>query len=110
MLDKNAKLCIEKHNTKMPSDHMRFPASFCLMLVLHRRFRLPLLLRLFFFFALFFLFSVGEPQKQVAAVVKWHRETLGMVALYHMPPQMTSTPVNDPAKSPFQASEGGTSM
>lgn len=39
--------------------------------------------------------------RQMAAVVQWHRETIGMAALYEIPHQMTNTPRNDPAKSPF---------
>lgn len=38
----------------------------------------------------------------MAAIVQWHRETLGMTSLYHIPHQMTATPLNDPAKSVFQ--------
>ena len=39
---------------------------------------------------------------QMVALVKWHTETLGMAALYKIPPQLTRTPQNDPTKSPFQ--------
>lgn len=39
---------------------------------------------------------------KMAAMVQWHRETLGMAALYHIPHAMSATPLNDPAKSLFQ--------
>lgn len=42
--------------------------------------------------------------EQMAAMVQWHRETVGMAALYEIPHQMTQTPQNDPAKSPFLVS------
>ncbi|CAM9642368.1 unnamed protein product, partial [Hapterophycus canaliculatus] len=42
-----------------------------------------------------------NPAQQMAAMVQWHRETVGMAALYEIPHQMTQTPQNDPAKSPF---------
>ena len=41
----------------------------------------------------------------MAALVQWHRETIGMAALYEIPPQMTRSPRNDPAKSPFRVRE-----
>ncbi|CAN0394088.1 unnamed protein product, partial [Ectocarpus sp. 12 AP-2014] len=37
-----------------------------------------------------------------ASIVQWHKETVGMAALYEIPHQMTQTPLNDPAKSPFR--------
>ncbi|CAM9952259.1 unnamed protein product [Scytosiphon promiscuus] len=46
-------------------------------------------------------FDVDLNPAQMAAMVQWHRETVGMAALYEIPHQMTQTPQNDPAKSPF---------
>lgn len=42
---------------------------------------------------------------QMAAVVQWHRETVGMASLYEIPHQMTQTPKNDPANTPFRVSD-----
>ena len=41
----------------------------------------------------------------MVALVKWHTETIGMAALYEIPPQLTRSPQNDPAKSPFQVTQ-----
>ncbi|CAM9856230.1 unnamed protein product, partial [Ectocarpus sp. 13 AM-2016] len=47
-------------------------------------------------------FDVDLNPAQMAAIVQWHKETVGMAALYEIPHQMTQTPLNDPAKSPFR--------
>ncbi|CAM9431800.1 unnamed protein product [Ectocarpus fasciculatus] len=49
-------------------------------------------------------FDVDLNPAQMAAIVQWHKETVGMAALYEIPHQMTQTPLNDPAKSPFRVS------
>ncbi|CBJ48587.1 dicer-like 3 [Ectocarpus siliculosus] len=49
-------------------------------------------------------FDVDLNPAQMAAIVQWHKETVGMAALYEIPHQMMQTPLNDPAKSPFRVS------
>ncbi|CAN0042927.1 unnamed protein product, partial [Discosporangium mesarthrocarpum] len=47
------------------------------------------------------VFSVELNSAQLSALIQWHRDTVGMVAVSIIPPQMSSSPRNNPDKDPF---------